>query len=115
MSIDKKHFGSLLHNEREQRGLTLKQVAEKSGLSVSYLSDIENGRTVPSIEALHNLTAAYGEQLSIGWKREGAEMYELSRAEWALVQAVRSRDLPGVIAYMGAIMVDEIKERSSVS
>lgn len=109
--IDKKHFGSLLRNERETRKLTLKQVSELSGLSVSYLSDIENGRTVPSIDALFNLTSAYGEQLSIGWKREGAEMYELSRAEWALVQAVRSRDLSGMVTYLGAIMVDEIKER----
>jgi transcriptional regulator with XRE-family HTH domain len=32
--------------------LTLQQVAQRTGLSVSYLSDIENGRTIPTIATL---------------------------------------------------------------
>jgi mannose-6-phosphate isomerase-like protein (cupin superfamily) len=37
---------------RQTRGLTLAQVSEHSGLNVGYLSQIENGKAVPSLEAL---------------------------------------------------------------
>src|SRR5690606_11465465 len=37
---------------RTNRDLTLKGVAERSGLSVSYLSDIERGRTTPTLNTL---------------------------------------------------------------
>jgi len=37
---------------RQTRGLTLAQVGEGSGLNVGYLSQIENDKAVPSLEAL---------------------------------------------------------------
>lgn len=47
---------------RELRGtanLTLKQLSGKTDLSVSYLSDIERGRTRPSLGALESLAIAF--------------------------------------------------------
>lgn len=47
---------------RELRGyydLTLKRLAEITGLSVSYLSDIERGRTSPSLTTLEALAKAF--------------------------------------------------------
>lgn len=44
---------------------TLKVFSEKSGVSVSYLSDIENGRTIPSIEMLEKIAGAVGVSLLI--------------------------------------------------
>lgn len=38
--------------------LTLKGVAERSGLSVSYLSDIERGRTTPTLNTLEAIADA---------------------------------------------------------
>ncbi len=43
---------------RAERQLTLKELAERSELSVSYLSDIERGRTVPTIATLETLANA---------------------------------------------------------
>ena len=37
---------------RQTRGLTLAQVGERSGLNVGYLSQIENDKAVPSLDAL---------------------------------------------------------------
>ncbi|MDQ3881035.1 MAG: cupin domain-containing protein [Chloroflexota bacterium] len=37
---------------RQQRGLTLAQVAEASGLNIGYLSQIENDKASPSLESL---------------------------------------------------------------
>ncbi len=43
---------------RRDRGLTLSQVGERSGLNVGYLSQIENDKAVPSLEALASIAAA---------------------------------------------------------
>ena len=44
---------------RRQRNSTLLQVAEATKLSVSYLSDLERGRTQPSLETLNKLVGYY--------------------------------------------------------
>lgn len=49
---------------RKQRGFTLAQVAERSGISLSHLSDIERGRTMPSLETLEDIASVFG--LTIG-------------------------------------------------
>ena len=43
---------------RQTRGLTLAQVSERSGLNIGYLSQIENEKAVPSLEALAAIAAA---------------------------------------------------------
>jgi transcriptional regulator with XRE-family HTH domain len=43
---------------RQSRGLTLAQVGERSGLNVGYLSQIENEKAVPSLEALATIATA---------------------------------------------------------
>jgi len=43
---------------RTERELTLKELAERSELSVSYLSDIERGRTVPTLNTLETIANA---------------------------------------------------------
>lgn len=43
---------------RQDRGLTLAQVGERSGLNVGYLSQIENDKALPSLEALAAIAGA---------------------------------------------------------
>lgn len=43
---------------RLSRGLTLAQVAERSGLNIGYLSQIENEKAVPSLDALVSIASA---------------------------------------------------------
>jgi len=45
---------------RLEANLTIKASANAAGLSVSYLYDLENGRTEPSLKALRKLSTAYG-------------------------------------------------------
>ncbi|MBI5668255.1 MAG: helix-turn-helix transcriptional regulator [Chloroflexi bacterium] len=47
-----------LKEVRTLRNMTLKAIAERSGLSVSYLSDIERGRTTPSFNTLELIAEA---------------------------------------------------------
>jgi XRE family transcriptional regulator, regulator of sulfur utilization len=46
------------------RVLTLSQVSEGTGLSVSFLSDVERGRTKPSLDTLETLAKFYQVNLS---------------------------------------------------
>jgi len=43
---------------RDERGLSLTNLAERAALSVSYLSEVENGRKSPSLQVVQRLAAA---------------------------------------------------------
>lgn len=51
----KRVYPSKLKEERKKKKWTQKDVATKSGISRSYYSDIENGRTLPSSNVLFNI------------------------------------------------------------
>lgn len=53
-------LGTGIRVERQRRGLTLTQLAERSGLSPSALSQIERGVTDPSISSLRRIANALG-------------------------------------------------------
>jgi len=50
---------------RQARGLTLAQVGERSGLNIGYLSQIENDKAVPSLDALVAIAAAL--EVPVAW------------------------------------------------
>lgn len=49
---------------RRHYHLTLKQLGERTGLSISFLSDLERGRTEASMKTLRRLARCYG--VSVG-------------------------------------------------
>jgi transcriptional regulator with XRE-family HTH domain len=52
-------LGAKLRVLRKKQRYTLAEVGQKTGLSVSFLSDVERGRTGPSLETLHKLADCY--------------------------------------------------------
>ncbi len=50
-------FGERLRQVRKERGLTLRQLAERVGVDFTYLSKIENGRVAytPAVETIRDL------------------------------------------------------------
>lgn len=50
--------GIQIKHWRTERGLTLANVAERSGLNVGYLSQIENDKASPSLHCLTSIAAA---------------------------------------------------------
>lgn len=54
------NIGKKLKKLRNNNGYTLKQLSEICGLSISFISDIENNRRNPSIENLNKLADALG-------------------------------------------------------
>ena len=57
--------GGEVRRWRQTRGLTLAQVGDRSHLNVGYLSQIENGKAVPSLDALVAIAAAL--EVPIAW------------------------------------------------
>lgn len=71
-------LGSELRRLRKSRRFTLANVGKETGLSVSFLSDVERGRTKPSLDTLEKLAACYG--LSVNDILLGTE-FSVSRDE----------------------------------
>lgn len=51
-------YGERIRNLRQERKLSLKELSRKSGLSVSYLSEVERGRKTPSLNTIDKLCNA---------------------------------------------------------
>lgn len=52
-------LGAKLKMLRKKHGYTLADVKDRTNLSVSFLSDVERGRTNPSLETLSKLAECY--------------------------------------------------------
>lgn len=90
-----------LKEVRTQGGLTLVQVKERTGLSVSYLSDLERGRTQnPSLGTINKLANCYGMSTTDllggveGWREPISEVFP-----------------PGVADLLNAGRIDETAAR----
>ena len=72
-------IGAWLRQLREQKGLSQADIEKATGLLRGYISRVENGRTVPSLETLERLAAALGMPLyQFFYMHE-----EPSRVRWA--------------------------------
>jgi transcriptional regulator with XRE-family HTH domain len=80
---------------RQVRGLTLAQVGDRSGLNVGYLSQIENEKALPSLEALAAIAGAI--DVPPAW---------LLLDSSAPPRVVRAKDRPQSDAPGGAVMTE---------
>ena len=57
-------LGAIIRERRKSHGLTLAQMAQRTGVSLGYLSQIELGKNSASIETLYRITLGLGMKLS---------------------------------------------------
>ncbi len=74
-------IGDRVRAERTRRGLSLEDVAARSGVSRSMVSEIERGRKVPTIVVLDRITAALGTNLARLVQPEETTRVVLKRAD----------------------------------
>ena len=60
LKSDHKILGEKIKAQREKRGFMLRDLAAKVGVSVSLLSQIETGRTSPSVATLKKISDELG-------------------------------------------------------
>lgn len=73
---------------RQQRGWTLKHLAERCELSLSYLSDIERGRTVPSYKTMERLAEAFDLALELSFVDKDGKLPGLVTLSQQQIQAL---------------------------
>ncbi len=77
-------LGSLIRRFRKERRLTLKIVAEKSGISEGFLSQVENDVNSPSVDTLVNLCNAIGVKAGdlLNQANNQEKLVLIPRSEW---------------------------------
>lgn len=89
--MTKEQLGTRLRAVRKERGLTLKELERVSGFSATHISEIERGKTSPTIGALIRISHALGKDTSFFLEEE-----QLS--EVAVVRRDERQPLPESVA-----------------
>ena len=78
-----RNIGTTIRGYRLQKGMSQGDIEKKTGLLRCYLSRVENGHTVPSLETLQKIAKALDLQLSEFFAEEvvGREMSGLNLGE----------------------------------
>ena len=76
----KAELGRRLRVARFERDMTLKEVAAKCGMSATHISEVERGKTSPTIGALQRITEALGEKTSYFVQEDDLPRVTLTRA-----------------------------------
>jgi len=63
-SIREPHVGQMIKSLRDKQNLSLRDLAEMSGLSTNAISKIERGINSPTVASLHQLSSALGVQIA---------------------------------------------------
>lgn len=91
-------LGAKIRVLRKERGLTLKALAQLSGLSHPFLSQVERGLARPSMSSLHQISEALGTNAS--WLLAGSENTReatvVRASDTAAVPASELGDMDGV-------------------
>ena len=93
-----RRLGAKIRILRKERGLTLKALAQSSGLSHPFLSQVERGLARPSMSSLHQISEALGTNAS--WLLAGSENTReatvVRASDTAAVPASELGDMDGV-------------------
>ncbi|MCG7344178.1 XRE family transcriptional regulator [Sporosarcina sp. ACRSL] len=54
------HLGEKIREIRSGRGMTLKTLADRTGFSISFLSQLERGKSSATLESLKKISIAFG-------------------------------------------------------
>jgi transcriptional regulator with XRE-family HTH domain len=74
-------IGKVLHDLRKQRGLSLYELSKLSGVSRSMLSQMETGRSIPSVLVLCKVARTFAVPVTVFLKTDEAQCPILSSAK----------------------------------
>ena len=78
------NLGTILRRYRKEKKFTLKQVAERVGISEGFLSQIENNVNSPSVDTLFGICNAIGINAGdvLNQAEKGEKLITIRRKEW---------------------------------
>ena len=95
-------IGKIIRTFRTQRGLTLKELAERADISAPYLSQIENDQVNMNMSVLEGISAALGTPIYMLFIQENVdnisyvakdERYQTSRNDGVLMEVLVDRQI----------------------
>jgi len=72
-SVLAKHIGQQLFKQRQKKQITMRSLAELSGISNPFICQIENGQSIPSAETLWRLSVALDVPVSYWYRGYSGE------------------------------------------
>jgi len=79
--IEGKGIGPKIRRLRLKRSMGLAELGKEVGLSASFLSQLENGRVVPTLRNLSRIALVFNQELSYFFRDETDRVFRVSRAK----------------------------------
>ena len=79
-------FGGAVRSKRSEMGFSQEELADRSGLHRTYISDVERGTRNPSLESIRRLAVALEVSVSALFQRADYEICRAERVEILLIE-----------------------------
>ena len=79
--IEGKRIGDRIKYLRQRKGMGLVELGRYTGLSASFLSQLETGRVVPTLRNLARIAIVFSKDMSYFFEPERPELFRVLRAE----------------------------------
>ncbi len=97
-SIEAKAIGQRIRKLRLKRSMGLVELGTRTGLSASFLSQLETGRVVPTLRNLARICMVFGKDLAYFFREDNANCFRISEARKRVRLARGDKEFPSVIA-----------------
>jgi transcriptional regulator with XRE-family HTH domain len=77
--IEQRRLGQKIKRLRLRRSMGLVELGEQTGLSASFLSQLETGRVVPTIRNLARIAMVFGKDMSYFFQLERESLFRISK------------------------------------
>lgn len=96
-SIERKAVGQKMRRLRLKHSMGLVELGRRTGLSASFLSQLETGRVVPTLRNLARISIVFGKELSYFFSEEGISAFRISKAKDRKPVPLGEKDSPSMI------------------
>jgi transcriptional regulator with XRE-family HTH domain len=79
--IEAKGIGQKIRRLRLKRSMGLAELGKEVGLSASFLSQLENGRVIPTLRNLSRIALVFKKELSYFFRDENDKVFRISRGK----------------------------------
>jgi transcriptional regulator with XRE-family HTH domain len=97
-SIEAKAIGQRIRQIRLKRSMGLVELGRRTGLSASFLSQLETGRVVPTLRNLARICIVFGKDLSYFFREDKANCFRISEARKRIRLFRGDKNSPSLIA-----------------
>jgi transcriptional regulator with XRE-family HTH domain len=104
--LSSSHLGQRIKRLRLKRSMGLMELGKLTGLSASFLSQLETGRVVPTLRNLARLSLVFNKDLSYFFESEGEKIFRVQRKK-DRVRLTMGATMPAYIAESFSILVPE--------